>query len=156
MKTAQKNHFTEKMDGINEFIYKAKASSPMTEKEYRKCNLIIHSASAVAGLGCAGVAQIPCADNVFLAPLQLTMAISLGKIFGISLTKSTAESAVASASGYFIGRTATQLAWGWIPVAGNAINATTAAALTELLGWALVASFSNEAAKRTFRGCSNF
>jgi uncharacterized protein (DUF697 family) len=41
-----------------------------------------------------------------------------------------------------VGRAASEFLVGWIPVAGNAINATTAAAITEFLGWVIANEFS--------------
>jgi uncharacterized protein (DUF697 family) len=37
---------------------------------------------------------------------------------------------------------------GWVPGLGNAINATTAAGLTEAVGWAADAYFSDEGNKK--------
>ena len=57
----------------------------MTDRERGLCNGIIHAASAAAaGVG-AGLAQLPMGDNAVLTPIQLTMAISLGKVFGLTL-----------------------------------------------------------------------
>lgn len=50
------------------------------------------SAAAVGG----GLAQIPGSDSVPLATIQLTMTISLGKVFGKSLTESSAKAAMGS------------------------------------------------------------
>lgn len=40
-----------------------------------------------------------------------------------------------------VGRTASQVLVGWIPGIGNAINATTAAGITEAMGWLLAKEF---------------
>lgn len=117
----------------------------MTDEEKVKCHAIIHAASAAAaGVG-AGLAQIPGSDNLILTPLQLTMTISLGKVFDITLGESAAKAAIASASAAIVGRTASQVLLGWIPIAGNIINATTAAGLTETIGWILANEFDGQA-----------
>ena len=36
-----------------------------------KCNVIIHGASTASAAACAGIAQIPLADNAVLAPIQI-------------------------------------------------------------------------------------
>lgn len=116
----------------------------MTNDQKIKCNAIIHTASAAAaGVG-AGLAQVPGSDNALLTPIQLTMTISLGKVFDIELTETTAKAAIASVAASIIGRTLTQFLVGWIPGVGNAINATTAAGLTEAMGWTLAEDFAKQ------------
>lgn len=113
----------------------------MTDDEKAKCHAIIHSASVAAGGVGAGLAQIPGSDNAVITPIQLTMTISLGKVFGVSLTEAAAKAAMASVAASTIGRTISQVLIGWIPGIGNAVNATTAAGITEALGWALAKEF---------------
>ena len=120
--------------------------SYMTSEQSIKCHGIIHSASLAAGGVGAGLAQIPCSDNAIITPIQLTMAISLGAVFGISLSNSSAEAKVASIAGATVGRTVSQVLIGWVPGLGNIINASTAAAITEALGWALAEHFAAQAA----------
>ena len=120
--------------------------SYMTSGQRKKCHGIIHSASLAAGAVGAGLAQIPCSDNAIITPIQLAMTISLGAVFGISLTKSSAEAAIASVAGATIGRSVSQVLIGWVPGLGNIINASTAAAITEALGWALAEHFAAQAA----------
>lgn len=116
----------------------------MTEDQRNKCHAIIHTASAAAaGVG-AGLAQIPGSDNALLTPIQLTMTILLGKVFGIELSETTAKATLASVTASTIGRTVSQVLIGWIPGLGNAINATTAAGLTETMGWALADDFDKQ------------
>lgn len=113
----------------------------MTLLQKKKCHSIIHTASiAAAGVG-AGLAQIPGGDNAVITPIQLAMTISLGKVFDKSLTESTALAAIGSVAGATVGRTVSQLLVGWIPGVGNAINAGTAAAVTESLGWLIAEEF---------------
>ena len=113
----------------------------MTDKQKKECHAIIHAASAAAaGIG-GGLAQIPGSDNIPLTAIQLTMTISLGKVFGKSLSESSAKAAIGSVAATNIGRTVSQVLVGWIPGFGNAVNATTAAGVTEALGWALANEF---------------
>ena len=105
----------------------------MTAEQKKKCHAIIHAASVAAGGAGAGMAQIPGSDNAVITPIQLTMTISLGKVFGVTLTESAAKAAIGSLAASTVGRTVTQVLVGWIPGVGNAINATTAAGLTESL-----------------------
>lgn len=116
----------------------------MTNKQRTKCHAIIHTAStAAAGVG-AGLAQIPGSDNALLTPIQLTMTIGLGKVFEIDLSESAALAAIGSVAASTVGRTISQFLVGWIPGIGNAVNATTAAALTESMGWLLADQFSKQ------------
>lgn len=113
----------------------------MTDKQKAECHAIIHTASAsCAGVG-AGLAQLPGSDNAVITPIQLTMTISLGRVFGKSLTESTALAAIGSVAASTVGRTVSQVLIGWMPGVGNAINAATAASITETLGWLLVKEF---------------
>ncbi len=116
----------------------------MTQKEQVKCHSIIHSASTAAGAVGAGLAQIPCSDNAVITPIQLAMTIALGKVFGIELSECSAKAALASTSAATVGRAVTQWLVGWIPGVGNAINAATAATITEAVGWILAGSFDRQ------------
>lgn len=118
----------------------------MTEKEIMMCNGIIHSASTAAAAVGGGLAQAPGSDNLIITPIQLTMAISLGKVFGITLDQSAAKAAIASASAATVGRTLSQVLIGWIPGFGNTINAVTAATLTETIGWIMAKEFETQSA----------
>lgn len=119
--------------------------SYMTFEQQAKCHAIIHSASASAGAVGGGLAQVPCSDNLIITPIQLAMTISLGQVFGTDLTESSAKAAMASASANLVGRAMTQVLVGWIPGVGNLINAGTAAALTEAMGWMLAEGFAKQA-----------
>ena len=116
----------------------------MTSDQKSKCNAIIHTASVAAAGAGAGLAQIPGSDNAVITPIQLTMTISLGKVFDIDLSESAAKAALGSVAASTLGRTVSQVLLGWIPGIGNAINATTAAGLTEAMGWALADDFSKQ------------
>ena len=117
----------------------------MTITQRRMCHAIIHAASVSAAAVGAGLAQIPGSDNAVIAPIQLVMTISLGRVFGLELTESAAGAAVASAAAFAVGRTTSQFLIGWIPVAGNIVNAGTAATVTEAIGWLLAEGFASQA-----------
>lgn len=114
----------------------------MTEKQRKKCHAIIHTASLAAGGVATGLAQLPGSDNAIITPIQITMTISLGAVFGKSLSKSTAAATLATATASMAGRAISQFLVGWIPVIGNAINASTAAGITEVIGWAIANDFA--------------
>lgn len=120
----------------------------MTPEQKKKCHAIIHTASlAASGVG-AGLAQAPGTDNALIVPIQITMTISLGSVFGIGLTESTAKSALATATATTVGRGISQFLVGWIPGFGNVFNAATAAGVTETIGWALAKDFDNKSSKK--------
>lgn len=117
----------------------------MSDRQKAKCHAIIHSASLSAGAVGAGLAQIPGSDNAIITPIQLVMTVSLAKVFDIELADSAAIATLASTAASTVGRTASQLILGWLPVAGNIINACTAATITETIGWLLAEDFSAQA-----------
>ena len=121
--------------------------SCMTSAQRAQCCAIIHGASLTAGAVGAGLAQFPGSDNAVITPIQITMTIALGRVFGIELTESGSKGIVLSGIGACVGRTASQLLVGWIPGVGNAVNAATAAAITEALGWRIAEDFAAETAE---------
>lgn len=116
----------------------------MTNREIGLCNGIIHSDSAAAAAIGAGLAQFAGSDSVLITPVQITMAISLGKVFGITLDQSAAKAAVANTTAAMVGRTISQVLIGWIPGVGNIINAATAATITETIGWIMAKEFESQ------------
>lgn len=119
-------------------------TAAMTADQRGKCHAIIHTASASAAAVGAGLAQLPGSDNAAITPIQLAMTVSLGAVFGIQLTQSAAAAALASVAAATVGRAVSQVLVGWIPFVGNAINASTAAALTESVGWLLAKEFASQ------------
>lgn len=116
----------------------------MTNEQRGKCHAIIHSASASAAAVGAGLAQVPCSDNAVITPIQLTMTVALGRVFGIELTDSAARASLASAAAATVGRMTPQVLVGWLPIAGNVINTCTTASVTEALGWILAEDFAQQ------------
>ncbi len=115
----------------------------MDDSQKAKCHGIIHTASAAAAIG-AGLAQIPGSDNLAIIPIQAGMVMSLGAVFGIDLTESVAKTTLATATAGMVGRGISQVLVGWIPVIGNAINASTAAGVTETVGWTIANNFDKQ------------
>lgn len=121
---------------------KSKEKLPELPKDQKiKCNSIIHSASVAAGGVGTGLAQIPLADNALITPIQITMIVSLGKVFEQRVTETAAKAIIASAAASIAGRSVSQVLFGWIPVFGNVINTATAAGITEAIGWMAVDHF---------------
>ncbi len=118
----------------------------MTDEQRTKCHVIIHTASTTAAAVGAGLAQIPCSDAVPIGAVQVSMVISLGAVFGISFDERSAKSTLVPLLGTTIGRGLSQLLVGWIPGFGNIINASTAAAVTESIGWTLATDFAGRPA----------
>jgi len=115
----------------------------MTQDQEDKCHAIIHSAAGSGALAAAGLAQVPGADNLVLVGIEAAMIIALGAVFEIAIDESIAKSFIAGYAGTLVGRGISQFLVGWIPGVGNAINASTAAAVIEGLGWAAVKDFDN-------------
>lgn len=59
-----------------------------------------------------GLAQIPLADNAVITPIQITMIISLGKVFNQEVTKSIAKGILGGFVANFVGRGVAQVSWG--------------------------------------------
>lgn len=116
---------------------KSKVNMPKDIKN--KCHKIIHTASITAGA--AGAIPIPIADTIPITAAQIAMVVGLGKVFDITISDSVAKSilgtGLAKEAGRFVAKELIKL----IPGIGPAINATTAAALTEAMGWLVADDF---------------
>jgi uncharacterized protein (DUF697 family) len=102
----------------------------------QKIHGVIHTTSAAAAAVGAGLAQAPGSDAPVLMALQTAMIISIAELHGASITKTAAAELLLTFTATVGGRTVSQFLVGWIPGFGNAINASTAAAITEAVGWA--------------------
>jgi uncharacterized protein (DUF697 family) len=101
----------------------------------KKIHGIIHMcALACGGIG-AGLAQIPGTDSAAILPLQTAMIVAIASEHGVSIAKGAAADLILTFSAALVGRTTSQLLVGWIPGLGNIINASTAAGITEAIGW---------------------
>lgn len=113
----------------------------MLESQQEKCHAIIHGAAGA--VVAAGMAQIPGSDVPVLVGIEITMVVALGAVFRISINESTAKSMVITYAATHAGRGISQALIGWVPFLGNAINAATAGALIETMGWAIAYDFDN-------------
>jgi len=100
-----------------------------------KIHAIIHTASVTAGGIGAGLAQLPGSDMPALMALQTAMIVTIGHEHGCEITKSHAKSLLLTFPAGYGGRALSQFLVGWIPGYGNAVNASTAVAITETIGW---------------------
>lgn len=108
----------------------------------QKVHGIVHAASTAAAAVGAGLAQLPGSDAPLLAGIQTTMIVAIAHEHDAVLTKAAAADMLLTFTATHVGRGLSQWLVGWVPGWGNAINATTAATLTEAIGWAADAYFS--------------
>ncbi len=109
-----------------------------------------HQAVATAALSAAGIAAapIPFSDAVAIVPIQVAMIAGITAIFGLPLSSGFLSSLVVSVlgggGGAIVGRTIATNLLKLIPgagsIAGGAIGAATAAAITTALGEAYIAA----------------
>ncbi|GGC62266.1 hypothetical protein GCM10011396_06430 [Undibacterium terreum] len=108
----------------------------------QKIHGIIHTAAAAcAGVG-GGLAQVPGSDAAVIVPLQTAMISAIAAEHGVTLTKAAAADILLTFAATTGGRWISQVLVGWVPGVGNVINASTAAAITEAVGWAANTYFS--------------
>jgi uncharacterized protein (DUF697 family) len=113
----------------------------------RKVHIVIHAAATAAGAVGAGLAQLPGSDAPVLMGIQTAMIMGVADLHGEKITKATATDLLLTFTATQVGRGISQFLVGWIPVLGNALNAATAAGVTEAVGWAAHAFFEkNETA----------
>jgi uncharacterized protein (DUF697 family) len=117
----------------------------MTQWQIRKCRRIIHSTALIGALVASGLAQIPASDNAILVPLEIIMVIRLGSVLQVRLRHSYRTSLILTTAATMIGRGVSEFLVGWIPVLGNLLDALTAFAVIEILGWVVAREFKNQA-----------
>ena len=109
----------------------------------RKCHIAIHSATTAATA--AGAIPIPMSDAVPITAAQIGMIIALGKVFDITLSQAAAKSIASVTLAQQTGRAVASNILKAIPgvgtVIGGIVGASTAATLTELLGWIVANDF---------------
>jgi len=96
---------------------------------------VINTASASAAVVGIGLAQLPLSDQPVLCGIQATMITSIALIHGHSITKSAALKLITVFVAGKVGRGISQVLIGWMPLAGNIVNASTAVAITASMGW---------------------
>ena len=120
-----------------------KSKVHMPKELEKKCHLAIHSATTAAAA--AGAIPIPMSDAIPITAAQIAMIVRLGNVFGITLSQAAAKSIGGVTLTQSAGRLVVSSILKTIPVAGTVIGgvigATTAAALTEALGWIVADDF---------------
>ena len=107
-----------------------------------KIHGIIHTAALAAAAVGGGLAQAPGSDAAVIAPIQASMIAAVGVEHGVQLSKGAAAELILPFSAAVLGRGLSQALLGWLPGLGNLLNAATAAAITEAIGWAADAYFA--------------
>jgi len=119
----------------------------MTDYQEKQCHRIIHLAALeTAGVGGCS-AQIPIPDSLLIVPIQVIMIRSLAKVFDINVTEAEVKGLLAAFIASIGGRTISKYLIGWIPALGNLVNAATAAAITESIGWFAAKHFDKRSCK---------
>ncbi len=105
--------------------------------------MVIHSATAASAA--AGAIPIPMSDAIPITAAQIGMIIALGKEFDITLSDAAAKSilgvGVTQQAGRAVASNLLKAVPGVGTVVGGFIGASTAAALTEALGWVIADDF---------------
>lgn len=121
----------------------SKSKVHMPKDMERKCHGAIHTATLAAAA--SGGIPLPMSDAVPITAAQITMIISLGKVFDLTLSQSAAKSIAVVALTQQAGRAIFTNILKAIPgagtIAGSIIGAATAATLTEALGWIVADDF---------------
>lgn len=120
-----------------------KSKVQMPKELEKKCKIAIHTATTAAAA--AGAIPIPMSDAIPITAAQIGMIVSLGKIFGITLSQAAAKSIAGVALTQQAGRALVANLLKAIPgagtILGSVISASTAVALTEAVGWIVADDF---------------
>lgn len=115
----------------------------MPKELEKKCHAAIHSATLTAAA--AGAIPIPMSDAIPITAAQISMVIALGKIFGITLSEAATKSilgvGVTQQAGRALATNLIKAVPGAGTIVGGVIGASTAALLTEALGWIVADDF---------------
>ena len=121
----------------------SKSKVHMPKELKKRCQMVIHSATAASAA--AGAIPIPMSDAIPIIAAQIGMIIALGKEFDITLSDAAAKSilgvGVAQQAGRAVASNLLKAVPGVGTVVGGVIGASTAAALTEALGWVIADDF---------------
>jgi uncharacterized protein (DUF697 family) len=104
--------------------------------DMNRVHAVIHGAATAAAAVASGLAQLPGADAPFLVGIQTAMIQALAEVHGVPASRQMVTTLLARATATTAGRGISQYAVGWVPGYGNAVNAATAGAVTEAIGWA--------------------
>ena len=130
---------------------RALAASQKASLKYKQnqAHKIVATSTTLAAA--AGANPIPLSDAALLAPIQIGMIAGITSVYGMELSKGTLSTLVTSAIGVtgatFVGRAIVSNLLKVIPgvgtVAGGAISAATASAITLALGEAYISVLNN-------------
>ena len=105
---------------------------------------VIHAAALhSAGVG-ACLAHMPGWDAPVLAGIQAKLVVAIGEHYGVAVQLAEADELVARFRDAMPCRVVVPLVMGRVPVVGNVVNASTAAAFTRDVGWAAVGHFAGQ------------
>ena len=102
----------------------------------QKIHAIIHEAALASAASGVSFAQVPGADEAVILPIQAAMVMAIAREHGASVTEGVVAKFLLPYASLTVGRVVVEWVVGWLPGAGNAVNAATAATLTETIGWA--------------------
>jgi len=115
----------------------------------------VHDIIQAASNTCAGIdgdsEQMPKADSLAIVPIQTNMIIAIASEHGIEITQAAATDWLLEFSATVQSRQvpfSRQALVGWLPGIDNNNNVSTAAALTEAIGWTANSHFEQVEAKR--------
>ena len=98
-------------------------------------NSAITSASAAAALAQTSFSGL---DNALILPVIVSMIINLVKLYDFSIEKAAATALAGEFLKPAIGSVmATKALIGWVPIIGNAVNASLTFNATKIIGWAI-------------------
>jgi len=118
---------------VREDVGMSQEETTESEGVRRRCELIIHGASAAAG-GAAALTLVPGADSVVIMPIQVAMVAALAREYGIAPSASLVKSTVYASLGSIVGKAGAGVLLRIVPVAGNVVRASVAFSVTEALG----------------------
>ena len=121
----------------------SKSKVHMPKELEKKCHAAIHTATVASAA--AGAIPIPMSDAIPITAAQIGMIIALGNAFDITLSEAAAKSIMGVTLTQQAGRTVASGIMKMIPgvgtLVGGVVGASTAAALTETLGWIIADDF---------------
>ena len=121
-----------------------KQTKTIEKNKRKKAMIIIHIASILTLMIGAGFAQLPGSDASVIVPIQIMMVIALSSIFNKTIAQALAKGVIMKTTVTMIGRMVSEFLIGWIPIAGNILNALTAFTITQMVGWIIANEFAQK------------
>ncbi|NCR01464.1 MAG: hypothetical protein GPJ11_20130 [Microcystis aeruginosa L211-101] len=114
-----------------------------TISQRNRANVLIHGA-AVAASAASGALAFIALDTPILTGIYIGLVKELGKVFNHNVTDEDGMAMLAAYGGFGLGLIGVRVLLGWIPVLGNAANATISFTTTEAIGWYCFHSFDEK------------